>query len=100
MYKNNTAAVKVGNEVSSWFHIKSGVKQGCVLSPFTWIISMDFVLQSRGKAMGDHGIKWGGKTLLDLDYADVLSILDKSVSKMNELLEVLRVQDARKGFEN
>ena len=27
------------------------------------------------------GIKWGGKTLLDLDYADDLSKLDESVSK-------------------
>ena len=39
--------------------------------------------------MGDHEIKWGGKTFLDLDYADDLSILDGSVSKVNELLEVL-----------
>jgi len=35
--------------------------------------------------MGDHGIKWGGRSSLDLDYADDLSILDESVSKMNEL---------------
>ena len=28
--------------------------------------------------MGDKRIKWGGKTLLDLDYADDLSILDES----------------------
>ena len=34
IYVNNTAVVKVGNEVSSWFCTKSGVKQGCVLSPF------------------------------------------------------------------
>ena len=88
MYENNTAVVKVGNEVSNWFCIKSGVKQGCVLSPFIWIILMDFVLRSTGKAIGDHGIKWGGRTLLDLDYADDLSILDESVSKMNEFLEV------------
>ena len=27
MYENNTAAVKVGNEVSNWFRIISGVKQ-------------------------------------------------------------------------
>ena len=44
---------------------------------------MEFVLKSTGKAIGDHGIKWGGKTLLDLDYAGDLSILDESVSKMN-----------------
>ena len=37
-YENNTAAVKVGNEVSSWFCIKLGVKQGWVLSLFIWII--------------------------------------------------------------
>ena len=53
---------------------------------------MDFVLRSTGKAIGDHGIKWGGKTLLDSDYADDLSISDESVSEMNKLLEVLRVQ--------
>ena len=33
MHENDIAAVKVGNEVSSWFCIKSRVKQGCVLSP-------------------------------------------------------------------
>ena len=98
MYENNTAAVKVGNKVRNCFCIKSGVKQGCVLSPFIWIILMGFVLKSTGKATGDHGIKWGGKTLLDLDYTGYLSILDESVSKMNEFLGVLRVQGARIGL--
>ena len=59
---------------------------------------MDLVLRSTGKEMGDHGIKWGGKTLLDIDYADDLCILDESVSKMNELLEFLRVQGVRIGL--
>ena len=68
MYENNTAAVKVGNEVSNWFCIKSGVKRCCVLSPLIWIFLIDFVLRSTGKAIGDHGIKWGGKTLLDRLY--------------------------------
>ena len=48
--------------------------------------------------MGSHGIKWEGNTLLGLDYADDLSILDERVSKMNELLEVLRFQGARIGL--
>ena len=59
---------------------------------------MDFVLRSTGKAMGEHGIKWEGKTFVCLDYADDLSILDESVSKMNELLKVLRVQGTRIGW--
>jgi len=44
--------------------------------------------------MEDDKIKWGGKKLLDLDYADGLSILHESGSKINELLEVLKVQGA------
>ena len=84
MYENNIAVVKVGNEVSSWFCIKSGVKQSCVLSPFIWIILLDYILRSTRKAMGDHGIKWRGKTPLHLYYAGDLSILDESVSKTNE----------------
>ncbi|XP_065582694.1 uncharacterized protein LOC136041845 [Artemia franciscana] len=85
MYESNTAAVKVGIEVSGWFCIKSGVKQGCVLSPIICIILMDFILMRSGKAMGEHGIKCRCKTLLDSDYADDLIILDESVSKTNKL---------------
>ena len=48
--------------------------------------------------MGDHRIKWGGKALLDLDYADVSSILDESGSKMNKHLNVIRFQCARIGL--
>ena len=48
--------------------------------------------------MGEHKIKWGRKAFLDLDYADDLSILDVTMSKTNELLEVLLVQHARIGF--
>ena len=95
MSENIVAEVKVGNYLSSWFHIKSGAKQYCLLSLLIQIILMDSVLKSTGKAMGEHGIKWRTKTFQDLDYADDLRILDESVSKMNELLEVLRVQCAR-----
>ena len=49
---------------------------------------MDLVLRSTKKAIRDHEIKWGDTNLLDLDYADDLSILDESVRKMNEILEV------------
>ena len=98
MYKNNTAAVKVGNEASNWFCIKSVVKQGCGLSTFKWVILIYFVLRGTGEAMGNHRIKWGEKTLLDLDYTDDWSILDESGSKINELLEVLRVEGAGVGL--
>ena len=59
---------------------------------------MNFVLRSTSKAMVGHGIELGNKILLSSDYADDFSILDESLSKMNELLEVLRVQGTRIGL--
>ena len=47
---------------------------------------------------GDNIWEMGGKTLLDLDYADDLSVLYESVSKMNDFLEIIRVQGARIGL--
>ena len=65
VYENIIVVVKVGNEDTSWFRIRSGVKQGSVLSLMGRL--SDFVVRSTAKAMGDHGTKWGGKTLLDFD---------------------------------
>jgi len=50
---------------------------------------MEFVLRSTGKIMGEHGIKWERNTLLGLDYADDLAIVDESVSKISFLLTLL-----------
>ena len=50
--------VKRGNKVSSWFCIKSGIKQGFVLPLFIFIILMNFALRSRAKTNGEQGISW------------------------------------------
>ena len=60
MCENILAAVKVGNEVGSWFRTKSGVKQGCVLSLFVWIILMDFV-EAQERQWEITESNWGGK---------------------------------------
>ena len=41
------------------------------------------------KGIGRPWSQMGRKNFLDLDYGDDFSILDESVSKMNDLLEVL-----------
>ena len=45
-------------------------------------------LKENRKGKGRIRNQMGRKTFLDLDYADDLSILDESVSKMKEIIEV------------
>ena len=55
------------------FEIKTGVKQGCILSPFLFCLGIDWVMNET--ALGDKsGIKWTfTETLGDLDFASLLS---------------------------
>ena len=87
-----------GNEVGRCFHIKSGVKKVCGLSIFIWIISMDFVLGSTEKTMGEHEINGGKKTLLGLDCADDLTVFDTVNGKMNDCVDISRARGARIGL--
>ena len=50
---------------------------------------MKFVLKGTPKALGEHRIKWRGKDIQDLECADDLGLVDESVRRMSETLDVL-----------
>ena len=60
---------------SDWFMIKSGVKQGSVMSGFLFLLCLDWVMR---KATADkrRRIRWNFTTVLeDLHFADDIGIL-------------------------
>ena len=71
-----------GSDLS--FHVKSGVRQGCVMSALLFNIVIDWVL-SRATEDRRRGIRWTLSTVLeDLDYADDIALLSHSFSDMLE----------------
>ena len=70
LYENSKCVVKVKNSLTDWFFIKTGVRQGCILSPFLFGITIDQVMK-RNMENKNTGIKWlNNTTLEDLDFAD------------------------------
>ena len=67
-------------------------------TPIYMIVLTDLVLRSIAKAMRELGIRCESKAFLGLHDAENSTILYGSVSKMNKLLELLRVQCARIGL--
>ena len=45
MYIDNLACVKVKVGESEWFRIDSGVRQGCIISPWLFNVYMDAVMK-------------------------------------------------------
>ena len=61
-----------------WFSIKTGVRQGYILSPLLIGINTDRVMK-RSMKNKNTGIKWFNNTTLeDLDFADDIALLSHS----------------------
>jgi len=71
--------------------ILTGVRQGCILSPFLFLIVIDFVKKKTVNGR-DYGITWGSVKLADLDFADDLALCNTQ----EELQEMTNSEMLRK----
>ena len=56
---------------TDFFKIISGVRQGCVLSPFMFVIVMDYILRQSSAS----GVKICSQQISDLDVSDDVVLL-------------------------
>ena len=75
LYDNTECAVIDNGVESEWFTVRTGVKQGCVMSGFLFLLSIDWVMR-RTVSGEPSGIRWNFTTKLeDLDFADDLALI-------------------------
>jgi hypothetical protein len=75
LYAQSECTVVDGTGTTEWFNIKSGVKQGCNMYGFLFLLVIDWIMR---KATPDKntGIRWNLTSKLeDLDYADDIALL-------------------------
>ena len=75
LYSGFSARVICGKDLTEDFAIRTGVKQGCVLSPLLFSLCIDWLME-RATVNGRRGITWTLRdTLEDLDFADDIVLL-------------------------
>ena len=76
--------------LTNWFDVKSGVKQGCVMSGFLFLLVVDWIMSQAVKD-NNTGIRWNMmEQLEDLDFADDIALLASNWNQLRRKLDRIK----------
>ena len=85
-------------ERGEWFDIKTGVKQGCNMSGFLFLMVTDWIMR-RTVGNWENGIRWRLTTKQDdLDFAGDVALLSSSRNQMQEKTSRMDMEAKRVGL--
>ncbi|CAH1248758.1 Hypp8389 [Branchiostoma lanceolatum] len=97
-YEHFECNVITGNSLSKPFCVKSGVRQGCILSPILFLITIDWVMRATTSDR-PRGIKWTPNMYLEeLDFADDLAALSSVRTSLQEKTDRLSDRGKQTGL--
>ena len=74
-YAGQEAIVRTRHGTTDWFQIGKGARQGCILSPCSFNLYAEYILQNAGLDEAQAGIKIAGRNVNDLRYADDTTLM-------------------------
>lgn len=86
LYNNPQFAVRMGTQFSSWRTQQRGIRQGCPLSPYLFIILMTVMFRDIHSELNLDRGRLGGLDYTELLYADDTVLFTTNVNAMNRLL--------------
>ena len=85
LYWDQSAAVRIGGELSEYKLIERGVRQGCVMSPDLYNIYSEMILRNLENY---PGVKINGENINNIRYADDTVLIADSVENLQRLLDI------------
>ena len=97
MYDSSGGQVLFKGKLSSFFEIMTGVRQGCLLSPFLFLLVIDWIMKQ--SVNESTGIQWTlTKKLDDLDFADDIALLANKQTHMQDKTNNITENSAKVGL--
>ena len=92
LYAGQEATVRTGHGKTDWFQIGKGVRQGCILSPYLFILYAEYIMRNAGLDEAQAGIKIAGRSINNVRYADDTTLMAESKEELKSLLMKMRVK--------
>ena len=94
MYWEQTAAIRIGNELNYFQKIERGVRQGCVLSPDLFSLYSETIMQH---VENIQGILVGGYNVNNTRYADDTILMVEDKKQLQSMLNIVVEESEKKG---
>ena len=69
--------VRTRHGTMDWFQIGKGVCQGSILSPYIFNLYAEYIMRNAGLDEAQAGIKFAGRNINNLKYADIPHLWQK-----------------------
>ena len=85
-------------DLSSWFQIGKGVRQGCILSPCLFNLYAEYIMRNVGLEEAQAGIKIARRNINNLRYADDNTLMAESEEELKSLLMKVKEESEKVGL--
>ena len=97
-FQDMSCRIAHAGQLSESFEVKTGVRQGCLLSTFLFLLAIDWIMKTTTTGK-NNGILWSLWTQLDdLNFADDLALLSHNHSQMQDKTTFLETTSAWAGL--
>ena len=92
------ATVRTGHGTMHWLQIGKGVRQGCILSPFLLNLYEEYPMRNAGLDEAQAGIKFAGRNVNNLRYADDTTLMTEIEAELKSLLMKVKEESEKAGL--
>ena len=99
LYNKPQFAVNIGGKKSEWKTQTRGIRQGCPLSPYLFVLLMTVLFRDVHKDLNLTRGVWGPISFTELLYADDTVLVTNNVNAMNRFIAKIESQAAYYGLQ-
>ena len=98
LYAGQEATVRTGHGTADWFQTGKGVRQGCILPPCLFNLYAEYIMRNAGLEETQAGIKIAGRNIINLRYADDITLMAESEEELKSLLMKIKEESEKSGL--
>ena len=98
LYAGQEATIKTEHGTTDWFQIRKGVRQGCILSSYVFNLYAEYIVRNARLEEAQVGIKFAGRNINNLRYADDTTLMAESEEELKSLLMKVKEESEKVGW--